>query len=205
MRVAACWSKFSTTAANQGCQLGAGRSTHVANVLAPLQGTFGTVLKCRNRESGDVVAIKKFKSRIDGEGADAASVRKTALREVTLLQRLRHQNIVTLLDVFRQGGKLYLCFEYLEKTGGDGSRERGRVASLACAACRRRGRCGIAAPVPLERGPHRVCCGSRWCGNDETCAQHTSMMSSGLWVLAIFQVAHHLPPPAPPAMPACHG
>ncbi|KAL4420927.1 hypothetical protein ABPG77_001410 [Micractinium sp. CCAP 211/92] len=80
------------------------------------EGTFGTVLKCRNRESGDVVAIKKFKSRIDGEGADAAAVRKTALREVTLLQRLRHQNIVTLLDVFRQGGKLYLCFEYLEKT-----------------------------------------------------------------------------------------
>ena len=75
------------------------------------------MLKARNRETGDVVAIKKFKSRIDGQTEDAAAVRKTALREVTLLQRLRHQNIVTLLDVFRQGGKLYLCFEYLEKTG----------------------------------------------------------------------------------------
>ena len=83
-----------------------------------LQGTFGTVLKCRNRETGDVVAIKKFKSRIDGENADAAQVRKTALREVKLLRGLSHPNIVTLLDVFRQGGKLYLCFEYLEKTGG---------------------------------------------------------------------------------------
>ena len=83
-----------------------------------LQGTFGTVLKCRNRETGDVVAIKKFKSRIDGENEDAAQVRKTALREVKLLRGLSHPNIVTLLDVFRQGGKLYLCFEYLEKTGG---------------------------------------------------------------------------------------
>lgn len=34
------------------------------------------VLKCRNRESGEIVAIKKFKSRIDGENADAAQVRQ---------------------------------------------------------------------------------------------------------------------------------
>ena len=97
----------------------------------PSQGTFGTVLKCRNRESGEVVAVKKFKSRIDGEGEDAAAVRKTALREVKLLRELRHQNIVTLLDVFRQGGKLYLCFEYLEKTGGVGLVGWGREVGAA--------------------------------------------------------------------------
>lgn len=34
------------------------------------------VLKCRNRESGEIVAIKKFKSRIDGENMDAAEVRR---------------------------------------------------------------------------------------------------------------------------------
>ncbi|KAI7835884.1 hypothetical protein COHA_010229 [Chlorella ohadii] len=79
-------------------------------------GQIGEVLKCRNRESGEIVAIKKFKSRIDGENMDAAEVRKTALREVKLLRELSHEHIVTLLDVFRQGGKLYLCFEYLEKT-----------------------------------------------------------------------------------------
>jgi serine/threonine protein kinase len=64
-----------------------------------------------------VVAIKKFKSRIDGDGPEVAAVRKTAMREVKLLRTLHHAHIVTLLDVFRQGGKLYLCFEYLEKTG----------------------------------------------------------------------------------------
>ena len=96
------------------------------------------MLKCRNRETGDVVALKKFKSCIDGENEDAAQVRKTALREVKLLRALSHPNIVTLLDVFRQGGKLYLCFEYLEKTGGCWRRgaERGgegmRVLGAAC-------------------------------------------------------------------------
>ena len=43
--------------------------------LGWVQGTFGTVLKCRNRETGEIVAIKKFKSRIDGENADAAQAR----------------------------------------------------------------------------------------------------------------------------------
>jgi hypothetical protein len=45
-------------------------------------------------------------------------VRKTALREVEMLRGLHHPHIVSLLDVFRQGGRLFLCFEYLEKTGG---------------------------------------------------------------------------------------
>lgn len=45
-------------------------------------------------------------------------VRKTAVREVKVLRALRHDNIVSLLDVFRQGGKLYLVFEYVERTGG---------------------------------------------------------------------------------------
>lgn len=40
----------------------------------PAQGTFGTVLKCRNRETGEIVAIKKFKARIDAENDDAAQV-----------------------------------------------------------------------------------------------------------------------------------
>lgn len=126
----------------------AGRSTHVhvRNIPLPLQGTFGTVLKCRNRETGDVVAIKKFKSRIDGEGADAAAVRKTALREVTLLQRLRHQNIVTLLDVFRQGGKLYLCFEFLEKTGEAGSEGWGQATCGHAGHAGSAGACVAASP-----------------------------------------------------------
>jgi len=43
-------------------------------------------------------------------------VRKTALREVQLLQALRHAHIVALLDVFRRQGRLYLVFEFVERT-----------------------------------------------------------------------------------------
>lgn len=48
--------------------------------------------------------------------APRAQVRKTALREVQLLQALRHAHIVALLDVFRRGGRLYLVFEFVERT-----------------------------------------------------------------------------------------
>ena len=75
------------------------------------EGTYGVVLKARHKESGQIVAIKKFK-----ESDDTEEVRKTALREVRILKQLRHDNIVGLLEVFRRKRKLYLVFEYVEST-----------------------------------------------------------------------------------------
>ena len=69
------------------------------------------MLKCRDKETGTEVAIKKFK-----ESEDDEIVRKTILREVKVLQMLNHPNIVNLIEAFRRGGKLYLVFEYVEKT-----------------------------------------------------------------------------------------
>ncbi|KAL0031331.1 hypothetical protein WJX79_004333 [Trebouxia sp. C0005] len=74
------------------------------------EGAYGVVLKCRNKETGGVVAVKKFKESDDDE-----VVRKTTLREVKMLRSLRHDNIVTLLEAFRRKQKLYLVFEYIEK------------------------------------------------------------------------------------------
>jgi cyclin-dependent kinase-like len=74
------------------------------------EGAYGVVLRCRNKESGEIVAIKKFK-----ESEDDEVVRKTTLREVKLLRMLRHDNIVELREAFRRKGKLYLVFEYVEK------------------------------------------------------------------------------------------
>eukprot|EP00291_Cryptomonas_curvata_P024596 CAMPEP_0172162360 /NCGR_PEP_ID=MMETSP1050-20130122/6623_1 /TAXON_ID=233186 /ORGANISM="Cryptomonas curvata, Strain CCAP979/52" /LENGTH=325 /DNA_ID=CAMNT_0012832331 /DNA_START=301 /DNA_END=1275 /DNA_ORIENTATION=+ len=74
------------------------------------EGAYGVVLRCRNKESGEIVAIKKFK-----ESEDDEVVRKTTLREVKLLRMLRHENIVELREAFRRKGKLYLVFEYVEK------------------------------------------------------------------------------------------
>jgi cyclin-dependent kinase-like len=74
------------------------------------EGAYGVVLRCRNKESGDVVAIKKFKESDDDE-----VLRKTTLREVKILRMLRHKNIVSLLEAFRRKTKLYLVFEYVDK------------------------------------------------------------------------------------------
>ena len=75
------------------------------------EGTYGVVLKCRHKETGQIVAIKKFKESDEDE-----QVRKTALREVRILKQLKHENIVNLIEVFRRKGKLYLVFEYVDRT-----------------------------------------------------------------------------------------
>jgi len=75
------------------------------------EGTYGVVMKARHKATGQMVAIKQFKESDEDE-----QVRKTALREIRILKQLRHENIVSLLEVFRKGGKLYLVFEYVERT-----------------------------------------------------------------------------------------
>ncbi|KDO25978.1 CMGC/CDKL protein kinase [Saprolegnia parasitica CBS 223.65] len=74
------------------------------------EGAYGVVLKCRNKETGEIVAIKKFK-----ESEEDETVRKTTLREVKVLKMLKQDNIVNLKEAFRRKGKLYLVFEYVEK------------------------------------------------------------------------------------------
>jgi cyclin-dependent kinase-like len=50
--------------------------------ISPIgEGTYGVVMKCRHKETGQIVAIKKFK-----ESDDDAQIRKTALREVRMLK-----------------------------------------------------------------------------------------------------------------------
>lgn len=73
-------------------------------------GAYGTVMKCRNKETSELIAIKKFKER---ETDDTS--RKTALREVKILRMLKHDNIVQLREAFRRNGKLHLVFEYVDK------------------------------------------------------------------------------------------
>lgn len=74
------------------------------------EGAYGVVLKCRNKETTEVVAIKKFKESDEDE-----MLKKTALREVKILRMLRHNNIVSLKEAFRRKAKLYLVFEYVDK------------------------------------------------------------------------------------------
>ena len=67
--------------------------------------------KVRHKPTLRIVAIKKF---IESE--DDKNVRKIALREVRALRKLKHDNLVALLEVFRRKKRLYLVFEYVDRT-----------------------------------------------------------------------------------------
>ncbi|XP_012893230.1 PREDICTED: cyclin-dependent kinase 3 isoform X3 [Dipodomys ordii] len=74
------------------------------------EGTYGVVYKAKNRETGQLVALKKIRLDLETEG-----VPSTAIREISLLKELKHPNIVRLLDVVHKEKKLYLVFEFLSQ------------------------------------------------------------------------------------------
>ncbi|XP_044039760.1 putative serine/threonine-protein kinase YPL150W [Siniperca chuatsi] len=75
------------------------------------EGSYGSVLKCRHRDSGRLVAIKKF---VDSD--NDKTVKKIALREIKLLRQLRHDNLVNLLEAWKRRRRWYLVFEFVERT-----------------------------------------------------------------------------------------
>lgn len=52
------------------------------------EGAYGVVFKCRNRETGQIVAIKKFV-----ESEDDPVIKKIALREIRMLRVFRIINL----------------------------------------------------------------------------------------------------------------
>lgn len=75
------------------------------------EGSYGVVFKCRNKETGQIVAIKKFV-----ESEDDPLIKKIAMREIRMLKSLRHHNLVNLLEVFRRKHKIHMVFEYCDHT-----------------------------------------------------------------------------------------
>lgn len=73
------------------------------------EGTYGVVYKARDRESGRIVALKKIRLESEEEG-----VPSTAIREISVLKELQHDNVVRLMDVVHNDAKLYLVFEFLD-------------------------------------------------------------------------------------------
>ena len=73
------------------------------------EGAYGIVYKCKNKETGKFVAIKKFKEIGDD------LIKKTMKRELKMLQRLHHPNIVQFQDAFKRKGNLFLVFEFVDK------------------------------------------------------------------------------------------
>ncbi|MBN3287704.1 CDKL3 protein, partial [Polyodon spathula] len=75
------------------------------------EGSYGTVMKCKHKETGSIVAIKKF---IDKD--KDRNLKKIAMREIKFLKQFRHDNLVNLLEVFRQKRRLFLVFEFIDHT-----------------------------------------------------------------------------------------
>ncbi|XP_076441746.1 cyclin-dependent kinase-like 1 isoform X2 [Babylonia areolata] len=75
------------------------------------EGSYGVVFKCRNKETTQLVAIKKFV-----ESEDDPLIKKIAMREVRMLKQLKHPNLVRLIEVFRRKKRLHLVFDYVDHT-----------------------------------------------------------------------------------------
>jgi cyclin-dependent kinase 2 len=59
--------------------------------------------------AGSIIALKRIRLEQEEEG-----VPSTAIREISLLKELQHNNVVRLEDVVHSEKRLYLVFEYLD-------------------------------------------------------------------------------------------
>lgn len=73
-------------------------------------GAFGTVMKCREKETGELVAIKKIKQKY--KDFDEC----LQLKEVKSLRKIKHENVERLLSVFRENDTFYMVFELLQES-----------------------------------------------------------------------------------------
>ena len=82
------------------------------------QGTFGEVWKAKCSQTNRVVALKKVLMENEREGFPI-----TALREIKILQQLRHENVVELIEICRtkpemnkakKRPEIHLVFEFCE-------------------------------------------------------------------------------------------
>ncbi|GBE87337.1 Pkinase-domain-containing protein [Sparassis crispa] len=73
------------------------------------EGTFGKVYKARNTSNGRFVALKRIRMEAERDGFPV-----TAMREIKLLQSLRHANVVRLYEMLVSNGSVYMVFEYMD-------------------------------------------------------------------------------------------
>lgn len=73
------------------------------------EGTFGKVYKAQNNVSGANVALKRIRMETERDGFPV-----TAMREIKLLQSLRHVNVIELVEMMVLNGSVYMVFEYMD-------------------------------------------------------------------------------------------
>ncbi|EPX73843.1 CMGC/CDK/CRK7 protein kinase Lsk1 [Schizosaccharomyces octosporus yFS286] len=73
------------------------------------EGTYGKVYKAINNVTGELVALKRIRLEQEKDGFPI-----TTVREVKILQRLRHKNIVKLLEILVEKNSVNMVFEYMD-------------------------------------------------------------------------------------------
>ena len=74
------------------------------------KGTYGTVYKAIKKDNPkEIFAIKKIKMDVDTEG-----IPSTALREIAILKKITHPNVVKIIDLAFSDKNIELCLEYCE-------------------------------------------------------------------------------------------
>ncbi|CAI7645257.1 unnamed protein product [Penicillium viridicatum] len=90
------------------------RMDHEKFDLTPLtwpqlgEGAYATVYKGRNNKTNELVALKEI--HLDPEEGTPS----TAIREISLMKELKHENILALYDVLYTGDKLIIVSEYMQ-------------------------------------------------------------------------------------------
>ena len=72
-------------------------------------GAYGTVYKALMKKNQKIVAVKRIKINLDTEG-----IPSSALREISILRNLRHENIEKILDIITTDTKIYMVLEFME-------------------------------------------------------------------------------------------
>ncbi|GAX74306.1 hypothetical protein CEUSTIGMA_g1755.t1 [Chlamydomonas eustigma] len=76
------------------------------------EGAYGQVWSCMDKETGMMVALKRFKEAHEDE-----EVMRLATREIRLLKASQHPSIVKLHEAFRsRSGRVYMVMEYVKHT-----------------------------------------------------------------------------------------
>ncbi|KAF9510838.1 hypothetical protein BS47DRAFT_1373238 [Hydnum rufescens UP504] len=89
---------------------GPNRERDLYQIVAQVgEGTFGQVYKARNTQSGKYVALKRIRMESERDGFPV-----TAMREIKLLQSLRHENVINLHEMMVSKGNVYMVFEYMD-------------------------------------------------------------------------------------------
>jgi len=101
------------------------------------EGTYGQVYKARNKETGDVVALKRVRMDNEKEGFPI-----TAIREIKILKVLNHKNVVRLKEIvtskgsdYNQGkGSIYMVMEFSDHdlTGLTDAGQKFTVPQIKC-------------------------------------------------------------------------